>query len=172
MRAIARLRGRAPRRESGFTLIELLMVIALLSIVIIVITDALVGVQKSESFSRGRSQALDDMRVAVNRMTKGLRQAYAVTPTPTASHIEFDTFRNGNPAHIIYDLTSGTLTQKIGSAPAATLIKGVTSTTLFTYSPTANVPQVVSIAMAVAPPNLPSTTVELDADVRLRNLGG
>ena len=159
-----------PPEEGGFTLVEMMIVSALLALVIVVIFSTLVSVQKSETFTRGRTQALDQMRDAMNQMTRELRQASNVVPTPSPSHIEFDTFDFGKPIHVIYDATGTTLTRQVGSGTPSTLAQGLTTISVFDFSPDADTPQAVTIDLLVKPSNLPNTTVELKSDVELRNL--
>ena len=159
------------REQAGFTLIELTVVMMLFGIVISVIFAMLINTQKSESFARTRGETLDELRVTMDRMTKELRQATSVVGMPTPSHVEFMTYENGTVADVTYDATGTTLTRKIGASPATTIESGLTTTSLFTYVPSPSTSQVVDIALVVRPVNLPATTVELDGEIHLRNLG-
>jgi prepilin-type N-terminal cleavage/methylation domain-containing protein len=157
--------------ERGFTLIELMITTMLFLVVIGVIFALLFNQQKAETYVRGRGQALDDMRITMDRMTKELRQATSVVGTPTSSHIEFLTYQNGATADITYDASGTKLTRKIGSSPATTVQTGLTTTSIFEFVPSTLTPQVVDITLVVAPPNLPNSTVTLDGEVHLRNAG-
>lgn len=159
------------RDERGFTLIELMVVTMLFAIVISVIFAMLLNVQKSESFTQRRGDTLDELRLTMDRMTKDLRQATRVVGTPTASHIEFMTYEDGTSADVTYDATGRTLTRRVGATAATTMQSDLTTTSLFTYVPSASTPQVVEIALVVTPSNLPATTVTLDGEIHLRNLG-
>lgn len=171
LRAARRTRsGDRERGERGVTLIEMVFTVGLLGIVTVVIFSALTEVQKSETFVRGRAEALDEMRITMNRMTRDLRQAGAVTGTPTTSHIEVDSYVDGVSAHVVYDATSGTLTRQVDLDPATTLQEGLTSDSIFTYEPSSDDVELVQILLAVRPSNLPDTTVTIDSEVRLRNL--
>src|SRR5262245_51346009 len=159
------------RAQLGFTLIELMITTMLFMVVIGVIFALLFNQQKAETYVRGRGQALDDMRITMDRMTKELRQATRVIGTPTASHIEFLTYQNGVTADVTYDASGNKLTRKIGASPATTMQTGLTTTSIFEYVPSTLTPQVVDITLVVAPPNLPNSTVTLDGEVHLRNAG-
>ena len=165
------MRLKCKRGQEGFTLVEVTVVMMLFVIVIGVIFAMLVNVQKAESFTQRRGDTLDQMRLAMDRMTKELRQATSVVGTPTPSHIEFMTYENGTLADVTYDATGTTLTRKVGSAAATNMQSGLTSTSIFTYVPSPSTPQVVDIGLVVTPANLPATTVSLDGEIRLRNLG-
>jgi hypothetical protein len=49
---------------------------------------------------------------------------------------------------------------------------GLVDTQVFAYSPSADVPELVTITLRVRPPNLPDTTIEYESEVVLRNLAG
>ena len=148
-----------------------MVVTMLFAIVIGVIFAMLVNVQKSESFTQRRGDTLDELRVTMDRMTKDLRQATRVVGTPTASHIEFMTYENGTSADVTYNATGTTLTRQVGATTATTMQSDLTTTSIFTYVPSPSTPQVVEIALVVTPSNLPATTVTLDGEIHLRNLG-
>jgi prepilin-type N-terminal cleavage/methylation domain-containing protein len=158
------------RDERGFTLIELVIVSALLAIVLVVIFSTLTSAQKSEAFTRGRAQVLEEMRDTMDRMTRELRQATNVVPTPSDSHIEFDSYDLGTPVHLTYDATGTALTRQVGTSAQTTLMKGLTTISVFSYVPDATTPQSVTIDLIVKPSNLPNTTVELKSTVELRNI--
>jgi prepilin-type N-terminal cleavage/methylation domain-containing protein len=162
--------ARHTRGEDGFTLIEVMIVSALFLLVMGIVFSMLVSAQRSEAFENGRGQALDDMTVTMDRLTKDLRQATSVIGTPTASHIEMMTYDNGALQDVVYDASGTTLTRTEAGLRSIQQ-KGLANTAVFDYVPSTTTPQDVQIALIVAPPNLPSTTVTLDGEVHLRNLG-
>jgi prepilin-type N-terminal cleavage/methylation domain-containing protein len=162
-------RRAAPDDERGFSILEVVITISLLAIVMFVLSTSLWQVQRSESYSRGRTEALDTMRTALGRMTKDLRQAYAINGTPDATTLDVNTYVNGVPERVLYDMSGSTLTRRVNGGPAVPLQKGLTSQSIFTYTPDAQFPDVVSIVFVVKPPNLPDTTLTLNAEVTFRN---
>jgi type II secretory pathway component PulJ len=156
--------------DDGYTLIEVMIVSALFLTVIGIVFSMLVSAQRSEALERGRGQTLDDMTVTMERMTKDLRQATSVVGTPTASHIEIMTYDNGVQEDVVYDASGAKLTRTT-NGETSLVQNGLVNTQLFTYVPSTTTPQDVQIALVVAPPNLPSTTVTLDGEVHLRNFG-
>ena len=159
----------AEKKETGFTLVELLVVMALLGVVMAVIANTLWTVQRSEAYTRGRTVALDDMRGALNRMTKDLRQSTDFNSTPTSSHLDIDTYVNGVSTHVVYDVTDGVLTRSVGGGTAQLVQDELTTDDVFTYTPDAAAPNVVSILFVVKPSNLPNTTLTLTAEIEFRN---
>jgi prepilin-type N-terminal cleavage/methylation domain-containing protein len=65
--------------ESGFTLIELLVASLLLGVVAAVGTSMLVSAQRSADVSTAAHQSVEEARLGLNRVTRELRQATAVT---------------------------------------------------------------------------------------------
>jgi hypothetical protein len=109
------------------------------------------------------------MRNSIARMTKDLRQAYAINGTPDATTLDVNTYVNGVKARVFYDMSGTTLTRRINGGPAIPVQKGLTSSSIFTYTPDATNPDLVSIVFVVKPPNLPDTTLTLNAEVTFRN---
>ena len=158
--------------ERGFTLIELVVVVALLSIVMSVVANTLWEAQRSEAYSRGRTAVLDEMRVALNRMSKDLRQTSAVIGTPTPSRIEVRTYVAGVQETVIYQATSASLTRTLKGGAVEIVYSDLVTADVFSYEPDTLAPEVVKIVLVVTPSNLPDTTLTLDSEVRLRNRQG
>jgi prepilin-type N-terminal cleavage/methylation domain-containing protein len=161
--------GTRERAQNGFTVLEVVITTALLALVIVVLSSTLWQVQRSEAYSRGRTAALDDMRISIARMTKDLRQAYEINGTPSATSLDVNTYVNGAPARIVYDMGGDTLTRTVNGGTAVVVQDGLTNASIFTYTPDATAPDVVSIVFVVEPPNLPDTTLTLNAEITFRN---
>jgi hypothetical protein len=131
--------------------------------------NTLWSVQRSEVYVRGRSAAIDDMRSALNRMTKDLRQTYAINGVPTSTHLDVQTYIKGVEARVVFDMSGGTLKRSVNGGGAVTIQDGLTNASIFTYSPDASAPDVVMITFAVVPSNRPDTTLTLNAEVTFRN---
>jgi hypothetical protein len=160
----------AEQREAGSTLVEVVFASALLLVVVGAFLAAFVSVQKSEVYVSGRSEALDEMRLTMARMTRDLRQGTVVAPTSSASHLAVTTYVNGSQQEVVYDASGSSLTRQVGSAAAAEMQSGIASTDIFSYAPSAEAAEVVTITLTVVPPSAPDTTVTIDSEVRLRNL--
>lgn len=163
-----RARG-GERTEQGFTIVEVVIATALLSIIMAVVASSLWQIQRSETYSRGRTAALDDMRVSINRMTKDLRQTYSINGSPSATNLDVNTYVDGSPARVAYDMGGGALTRTRDGGTPVVLLTGLTDESIFTYTPDATTPNLVSIALAVKPSNLPETTLELTSEITFRN---
>jgi Tfp pilus assembly protein PilW len=158
------------RGEAGSTLVEVVFASALLLVVVGAFLAAFVSVQKSEAYVSGRSEALDDMRLTMARMTRDLRQGTVIAPTSSASHLEVTTYVRGSEQPVVYDASGTSLTRQVASAAEVELQGGLGSTAIFSYEPSAENAEVVTITLTVVPPSAPDTTVTIDSEVRLRNL--
>ena len=66
--------GRRARDEHGFTIMEVMVTSAILLLVITAAMTFLVAAQRSTSFSTRRGQTQDEVRLAMDRLTKDMRQ--------------------------------------------------------------------------------------------------
>jgi prepilin-type N-terminal cleavage/methylation domain-containing protein len=62
------------RGEDGFSIIEVMITSALLLLILTAALSALVSVQRTSDFSTRRGQTQDDVRAAMDQLTKDLRQ--------------------------------------------------------------------------------------------------
>ena len=146
------------------------MTVALLAIVMGGLLTVFESVQRSATFVQERSETLDEMRIALDQMTKEIRQAEEVQSTSTASKLEMTSYVLGVKKTIVYQLTGETLTRKVDSAAAAPIQTNVISTALFSYTTdAAGVIQLVKLDLEVHPERRPETTILLTSEVRLRN---
>jgi type II secretory pathway pseudopilin PulG len=158
---IRRLRRRIDRPEAGFTLVETLVATTIALLIGSLLVTTLVVAMRTEKYTAQDSEALIELRTAMDRLTKELRQARQVygPSTGTSMEIWVDTdrdFHSDPSERITWALvtvgseaelrrsTSGGSTQTV----ALQLVPG----TAFTYSP--------------APPSTSSVTVTLIADVQ------
>lgn len=146
------------------------MTVALLGVVLGGLLTVFESVQRSATFVQERSETLDEMRIALDQMTKEIRQAQEVETTSTASRIEMTSYILGVQKTIVYEVTGTTLTKNVGSAGAVPIQTHVADTNLFTYTVDAGgVIQLVTLDLQVHPVRRPDTTVVLTSEVRLRN---
>jgi hypothetical protein len=130
------------------------------------------SIQRSESFARGRAEALDEMRLTMSRMTKEIRQGSIVTAPTTGERLEIDTYVGGTSKRVTYLVAADALMRQVEGQDSVVLQEGLVDTQVFAYSPSADLPELVTITLRVRPPNLPDTTVEYESEVVLRNLAG
>ena len=144
-------------------------------------------VSKSQAFQSDRSVMINDMRNALNKVTKELRQATSVTqPASTpSSTLTYVTYVNGVSTTIVYTATgtydatthlctaisSCSLTRKVGAGTAFPVLKRLTNDQIFTATSATDVTgiQWVEIDISVSPVKSPDTVLTLQSKVNLRN---
>jgi type II secretory pathway pseudopilin PulG len=72
-------------REAGFTIVELVVTSAILLLIVTATMAVLVAAQRATGFSTRRGQTHDEVRLAMDRLTKDLRQTTRFNTTFTAS---------------------------------------------------------------------------------------
>lgn len=131
------------------------------------------SVAKREHVVTDRVTTLDNMRAVMAITSREVRQATAVTNASTSSRLEFDSYLNSadpTTTHVVYVASGSTLTRQQGSGPTVTVMKGLTSTAVFTYNDATMVNvQVVGVKLSIMPASSPGTVLVLDTDLRLRN---
>lgn len=129
------------------------------------------SVQRTASFTQARVESTDEMRLAIERLTKELRQATSVTSTSSASTLDMQTYVNGVETHVIYAVSTDgkTLKRTVGTTTVEVLHE-LDSTAIFTYTPSVTDLQVVTLSFAVRPKQRPDTVLRLTSEVRLRNV--
>ncbi len=143
---------------------------ALLLVVLVATLKSLESVSTAQAFQANRSSTLDEMRGVLNRMTKDLRQASSVNATvSTASTITYTTAINGTSTQVVYTASGSTLTRKVGTGTAFTVMSHLASTSVFNYVDPGTGIQWVEMNLQVTPARLPTTTLVLDSEVNLRN---
>jgi prepilin-type N-terminal cleavage/methylation domain-containing protein len=169
MRPTPSLSRRISAADQGFSLIEVLITITLLAIVLGSLLTVFESVQRSAAFVQNRSESLDTMRLAIDQMTKEIRQASSVSASSTASMIDMNTYVLGVAKRVVY-LASGTsLSRSVDGGPAVVLQQRLTSTDVFAYTDSIFNVQLVAMTLSVNPINRPDTTLVLSSEARLRN---
>ncbi|MEX0990019.1 MAG: type II secretion system protein [Actinomycetota bacterium] len=159
--------SRSDPREGGFTLVEVMVTLMIMSI----ITTAVLGVAmrafKDTSIISNRRDVLGDGQIALQRLTKDLRQGVSVDAgTSTASRIDVDTYIDGDPHDISWRVQGGsapyTLVRAVDGGTAVPQLSQLASDQVFTY------PDDLSVDISL---DLDTHTqdVPIQADVFLRN---
>lgn len=157
-------------REDGFTLLELVFTVSLLLIVLGSILGIFQVVQRQTAYVKDRSEALDQMRIAVDRMTKEIRQARVIQVASTGERLEMTTYILGVEKDIVYEVTGENLTRSVEGGTPVVLQEDVADKNVFAYTgDTGGVIQVVSLTLNVHPQRRPETTLVLASEVRIRN---
>lgn len=177
-RAVAALH----REERGLTLIELLIAATLGLVVIGAAMTVFVGAIRSEPRTASKVTAIQQARVTVDRITRELRQGLD-TPTTSANQLAIITYVKaatcGGAAasssivcRVTYNCSAGICTRAVaqpdGSAPgpAVRVASGLSSSSVFSYQPSAVAPSYVGVGLSLETGGAPVT---LSDGVALRN---
>jgi len=190
----ARVRSRVQglRCERGVTMVELLVFTMMLLFVLSAAMTFLLVAVRSQPRISDRSFAIQDGRVLQERFARELRQSSLVeqTPAPTSSSITFDTYVRRTqcggsvqtdpttPAiacKVTYTCTAGAcdrteapLAGQPGTPATEELIRGLSSSAVFGYSPDSANPEYVTMRL-VFPAEGGDDAVTLEDGVDLRN---
>lgn len=113
-----------PRGEDGLSLAELLVVMSLLTVVGGIVVTGLVGGLRASALVQARTEALSELQVGVQRMTRDLRAAAPVQLVTVGANpsIHVRVFRSDGCARVTYRLEGSELaqyTQPLTPAPPA-----------------------------------------------------
>jgi type II secretory pathway pseudopilin PulG len=138
------------RSEGGFTLIELLVSAMIGMVVIGGAVTVFIGAVRSEPRTASRITALQQGRVATERITRELRQGIEVLDGSTSSQLSLISYVNGTCAgapatqsqacQVTYSCSGEACTRVVKapdgsvSGPAVQVVSGLASTDVFTYS--------------------------------------
>jgi type II secretory pathway pseudopilin PulG len=155
--------------EHGFTLAELTVTMMLMLVVVGALLAVFESVQRTASFTQARVESTDEMRLAIERLSKELRQASSITSTSTSSTLDMQTYINGVQTHVVY-VASGDVLKRTSGTTTIELLHDLDSTAVFAYTPDVIGTQVVTLSFAVRPKRRPDTVLNLTSEVRLRNV--
>lgn len=173
------------REERGFTLIELLVATGLGLIVIGGAFTVFAGGVRSEPHMAAKAAALEEARVAADRITRELRQGIEIpsAPAPTASRLSILTYvkqatcggaaaSTSIPCRVTYSCSGEACTRTVEQpaggqpGPSVRVVSGLTGTSVFSYSPSTTAPTYVGVSFSIANEGEPVT---LGDGVALRN---
>lgn len=173
MNPVRQIRSRFRRisaREDGFTLLELVFSASLLLVVIASILGVFQVVQRQSAYVQDRSETLDSMRIAVDRMTKEIRQASVIQVASVAGRLEMTTYILGVETEIVYEVDGQSITRSVDGGTAVVLQDDLADGNVFVYTgDSGGVIQVVGMTLNVHPPRSPETILVLTSEVRIRN---
>jgi type II secretory pathway component PulJ len=133
---------RARREEAGFTIVELMVTSLILLVIVTATMSALLAAWRTSDFATRRGQTQDDIRLAMNRLTKDLRQVTRFnTPFTTSASgawagndLDFLTYTAASPdvpVRVRWWVSGATLRRQEwrsdgSTASTQTLLEGIT----------------------------------------------
>jgi Tfp pilus assembly protein PilW len=178
---MSRLRG-----DHGSTVVELVFASALFLLLLGGVLAMLDSATRAERGQQSRRDALVELREAMTRITKDLRQALVVADAPGSGHsrLEITTLISGDEHPIVYEVVGGEFRRSLDGGGPTALASGiaVTADPTFCYSfdsvgktciddggPPSPVTS-VRITLARTPDASSGGPITLATDVQLRNL--
>ena len=176
-----------PDREAGFTLVELLVGITLMLLVLAAGFTLLQVVIRTEPAIQDSNTSIQQGQIAAERMARELRQTYDVN-SASANSLSVDTYIQtasncsggaGTTAvqcRVVYSCTANSCTRTVSevngaNASTATVITGLASTNVFTYSPSSTSPTSISLTLNLSGQSSDDAITVSDG-VALRNVTG
>jgi type II secretory pathway pseudopilin PulG len=173
------------REERGLTLIELLVAATLALVVVGGALFMLVGAVRSEPRTASKVAAIQQNRVAIDRITRELRQGSEI-PTATSSELAIVTYvkaascggeaaSTAIPCRVTYSCSGEACTRTVAQpggsepGPAVQVTSGLTAPDVFEYLPSAAEPSYVEVSLSFSSDGRPVT---LHDGVALRNPSG
>jgi Tfp pilus assembly protein PilW len=159
-------------RESGVSIAELTVTLSVFLIVATAMYTLFAVVQRTTIRQDARNQVTGEMRIAMERLTKEIRQASVVHADSTDAVLHIDTYENDVATTTTWTAAGTTLTRTEGTS-SQLLVDGLLSTSIFAYSPTTTGATDITITLRARPKNYSTdpAVVELVSQVRLRNRG-
>ncbi|HXJ67187.1 MAG TPA: hypothetical protein VNN79_25830 [Actinomycetota bacterium] len=149
-------------------MVELLVTVAVMSLIVGAVMTVWSAAQKGEGTATSRTVDLNEMRNALQRMTKDIRQASSVH-TQTATSFDADTYIEGVKHRVAYTASGTTLTRKVDAGTAVTLLTDLANTNVFTYTTDGNLLLQVTVLLTIDQSS-GEGTLNLQSDVQTRNL--
>lgn len=144
------------------------MTVSIFAIVLTALLGVFISVQRSQAYVTDRSESMDQLRIALDRVSKEVRQATTVT-TKTPTSIAMSTYVAGAAEVVTWSVTGGVLRRTNEWGSTTTLLREITNTDVFTYTPATGNPLVVTVRLEMRPRHSPNVRLELTSEIRLRN---
>jgi Tfp pilus assembly protein PilW len=180
-----RLRARLAD-ERGFSLVELMTALIALMIVMLAALAMFEFAQRAQPRITERNDAIQTAQIEIERMTQELRQAYdVVSAAPSAlTVLTYDnkatcagaTAGDSRECRITYACGAGTCTRTAAEADGTlsgaprTLLDGLASDSVFSYSPSSTSPTTVYVRFEMAGEETGEDLITVEEGVTMRNV--
>lgn len=137
MRLVQRLRKRGG--ESGLTLVELAIAMGIFGVLFAAVLSQLDTATKTQAGTQARAEKLDELRGALDRIGKEVRQSLTIDTASTRSRLSMRTLVNGVEWDVVFEVASGTLTRaakpktQTSFGQSTVIAETITSSAIFCY---------------------------------------
>lgn len=122
------------QKKNGFSLLELLVYIAILSILVVVVSNIFISISKSRGQSQAKTEVNSSVRLVTELIRQDIKNASVVSvPASAGSSGSSLTLTRGGVT-IIYDVSSGVLRRKEGAATAINITNSNISVDTLTFT--------------------------------------
>jgi prepilin-type N-terminal cleavage/methylation domain-containing protein len=187
MKALLRARLAGRGGEAGFTLVELLVASAMGVVLMGAVASLVVSAMRDQPRISKQAQTISTARWVLERLTREIREGVKVD-NATASTVSFETYvrhttcggttplPSTSPSircEVTYTCTT-TSCSRVEAAPgvytgtAAPIFKGINSSNVFSYSPSAVAPTYIKVTLRMPNPSGPAALTVSDG-ASLRN---
>jgi prepilin-type N-terminal cleavage/methylation domain-containing protein len=165
---MSRSRRARRRGDEGFTLVEVAVTMLIMAIVATAVIATAMRAFSDTSTIVDRRDVFADGRVALDRLTKQLRQAEAIDAAwSTTQQIRFDGYLDGVETTFAWRATGGELQEsRDGGTTYTTVVSSLAEPDVFTVTAHGGVSDQVTIRLLLS---TRTSEVELTSDVFLRN---
>ena len=183
------IRPRLPLRvgdDSGVSVIEVLIGSTLFFVLLAAMLSSLDSATRHERGLQSRDEALLELRGAMTRVAKDVRQAVTIAESPDSDHsrLEFSTLVSGVEKAIVYEVEGGEFRRSIDGGSPISLATGIAPTVdpafCYTFDSVAKTcvdggavptsPTIIRVTLALSPDAFSGGPITLATDVQLRNL--
>lgn len=165
-----RLRG-----EDGSSLIELVAAFGIFLLLLLAVMQLFDAAARSERSGQARHESLLEVREAMTRISKDLRQATSISATSTNDRIEMETLIAGESHQVVFDVVDGEVRRTIDGGQPVPLVDGVSTAEPFCFDPpdclatSPSAPTMVRVSIDAEPEVFSGGPITLSSDVKLRN---
>lgn len=154
------------REERGFTIIEVGVTLLMMAVITAAFLTVFARVLTDTETVQARRDYLNDMRLAMEQMTKHIRQATAVD-TMQVDYIGMDTLIDGTPTQVNYRVVGTDLVKEVDGGASVPILSNLATSSIFTYTTVDGTLQEVDILFTV---DTGRSTLDLRSEVEMRNL--
>lgn len=159
------------RRQGGFTLVEMLVTMLVMGVVATSVMAVALRAFTDTGIITNRRDVFGDGRIALDRLSKQLRQGEAIDATSSPTMVKFTGYIDGAPKTIVWRVIGSAAPYSLqesrnGGASYATLLSALSASNVFTYTQHGTVTDQVTIRLSLG---TKTSTAVISSDVFLRN---